>query len=257
MGMKKIKVAAVSYLNSKPLLYGLENSSLIDQIELTTDLPSVIAKQLLNDEIDVGLVPVRVIPALNEAHIISDFGITCDGEVGSVIICSEVPLDKAEKVFLDYQSRTSAALTQLLLNDYWKLNPEIIQSHPGYEEKIKGATAGLLIGDRALQMKARFNYVYDLGEAWKNYTGMPFVFACWVANKRLPGEFIERFNDANASGVDHLEKVSANQQKFYPGIDVKDYLSSKIQFNIDEEKKEALRYFLQMVSAKQEILVTE
>ena len=255
--MERIKVAAVSYLNSKPLLYGLENSPIIEEIELTTHLPSVIAKQLLNDEIDVGLVPVRIIPALNEAHIISDFGITCDGEVGSVVVCSEVPLAKAEKIFLDYQSRTSAALTQLLLKDYWKLNPEIVQSYPGYEEEIGKSTAGLLIGDRALQMKSRFNYVYDLGEAWKNYTGMPFVFACWVSNKKLPGEFISSFNKAVAFGVGHLEKVIAQQQKFYPGIDVRDYLSSKIKFAIDDVKKEALRYFLQLVSVKQEILATE
>jgi len=245
--MKKIKVAAVSYLNTKPFLYGFEHSQLINEIKLTTDLPSAIARQLLNDEIDIGLVPVRVIPGLREAHIISDYGITCDGAVGSVLICSQVPMEQIKKLFLDYQSRTSAALTQVLIRDYWKRQPEIIQSTPGYEDQIEGATAGLLIGDRALHLKSKFKYGYDLGEAWKNFTAMPFVFACWVSNKKIPEDFIQRFNETMAFGAHHLEEVIAEQQKNYPDVDVKDYLSSKIQFFIDGKKKEALDYFLKLV----------
>lgn len=253
--MKSIKVAAVSYLNTKPFLYGLEHSPVLDEIVLTTELPSVIAKQLLNNEVDVGLVPVRVIPALKEAHIISDYGITCNGEVGSVVICSQLPIEKIEKLFLDYQSRTSAALTQILIRDYWKLQPEIIQSSPGYEKKIEGTTAGLLIGDRALQLKSQFEFCYDLGEAWKNFTGMPFVFACWVSNKELPDEFSKRFNEAMAYGAHHLDEVILQQQKIYPDVNVTDYLASKIQFFIDDEKKSALNHFLKLVEASEKIPV--
>jgi chorismate dehydratase len=255
--MNKIKVAAVSYLNTKPFLFGLEHSPVLNEIELTTDLPSVIAKQLLNDEVEVGLVPVRVIPVLKEAHIISDYGITCNGAVSSVVICSQLPIEKTEKLFLDYQSRTSAALTQLLIRDYWKLQPEITQSSPGYEKKIEGTTAGLLIGDRALKLKSQFEFCYDLGEAWKNFTSMPFVFACWVSNKKLPDEFNKRFNEAMAYGVHHLDEVILHQQKIYPGVDVKDYLTSKIQFFIDEEKRKALRYFLQLVEEEAKAFVQQ
>jgi chorismate dehydratase len=192
-------------------------------------------------------VPVRVIPALKESYIISDYGITCDGPVGSVVICSQVPIERIEKLFLDYQSRTSAALAQILICDYWKLNPQIIQSSPGYENKIEGTTAGLLIGDRALHLKSKFKYGYDLGEGWKNFTGMPFVFACWVSNKKLPEEFIQRFNETMAFGAHHLEEVIAEQQNNYRDVDVKDYLSSKIQFFIDEKKTKAVDYFLKLV----------
>jgi chorismate dehydratase len=245
--MSRIKVAAVSYLNTKLFVYGLEHSPLLSQIELSVNPPSVIAEQLLRDEVDLGLVPVRVIPSLNEAHIISDFGISCDGAVGSVVICSSVPIESVEKLYLDYQSRTSAALARLLIHDYWKRHPDIAQSAPGFEEQIKGTTAGLLIGDRALHLKSRFEFCYDLGEAWKRHTGRPFVFACWVANKKLPAAFIAQFNDAMRAGVTNLPAVIQEQQPAYPDVDVKDYLTNRISFVMDEAKRNALRFFLASV----------
>ncbi len=249
--MSRIKVAAVSYLNTKPFVYGLEHSPLLSQIELTANPPSVIAGQLLRDEVDVGLVPVRVIPSLKEAHIISDFGITCDGEVGSVVICSAVPIESVEKLYLDYQSRTSAALAQLLIHDYWKLHPDIVQSAPGFEEQIKGTTAALLIGDRALHLKSKFEFCYDLGDAWKQHTGRPFVFACWVANKQLPSAFVAQFNDAMREGVKNLPSVILEQQRAYPDVDVRDYLTNRISFVMDEAKRDALKFFLESVSRRE------
>src|SRR4051794_25941902 len=104
---RKIRVGAVSYLNTKPLIYGLEQGYLKDDIELVYDYPSHIASMLLNDDIDVGLVPVAIIPKLKEAHIITDFCIGADGAVASVCLFSEVPLEDTEKILLDYQSRSS------------------------------------------------------------------------------------------------------------------------------------------------------
>jgi chorismate dehydratase len=248
---EKVKVAAVSYLNTKPFLFGLTHSPLLNSIQLELQHPSMIAKQLLNHEIDLGLVPVAVIPRLRESHTISDFGICCNGEVSSVVICSQVPLNEAEKLFLDYQSRTSSALTQLLLKDYWKANPRIVQASPGYEKQVMGKYAGLFIGDRALKLKERYDYCYDLGAAWKKFTGKPFVFACWVANRKLDDDFIHQFNEALSFGVAHLDEVIAEQQPIFPGVDVRDYLSAKMQFVLNEEKKQALNYFLQLIEKQQ------
>jgi len=248
---EKLRVGAVSYLNTKPFLFGLKHSPLIDNLQIGLQHPSMIAKQLLNHEIDLGLVPVAVIPRLRESHIISDFGICCDGEVSSVVICSQVPLHEAEKLFLDYQSRTSSALAQLLLKDYWKVNPRIVQASPGYEKQIMGKYAGLFIGDRALKLKERYDYCYDLGSAWKKFSGMPFVFACWVANRKLDEDFLESFNRALSFGVAHLDEVIEQQQLEYPEIDVRDYLSTKIQFVLNEEKKRAMNYFLQLLDKQQ------
>src|SRR5262245_50524519 len=117
----KIRVGAVSYLNTKPFLLGIERSEISKEIQLLLRHPSAIADDLMNGRIDAGLVPVSVIPRIKAANIISDFGICCDGEVGSVIICSQVSLEESEKLFLDYQSRTSAVLTQILLREFWKV----------------------------------------------------------------------------------------------------------------------------------------
>jgi chorismate dehydratase len=251
--MDKIKVAAVSYLNTKPFLFGLEHSCELPEMELSSSTPDEIAGKLLRHEIDLGLVPVRVIPLLKEAYIISDYGITCDGAVGSVVICSQVPMERIEKVFLDYQSRTSAALAQILVRDFWKLHPEIMQSSPGYEKKMEGTTAGLLIGDRALQLKSQFEYCYDLGEAWKKFTGRPFVFACWVSNKKLPDTFIAGFNAAMKKGIENLHLVIAQQQAVYPAMDVQDYLTNKVNFIIGEEKRKALDYYLRLVKESEPV----
>ncbi len=106
-------MGAVSYLNTKPLLYGLKHGHTIDNMELIEDYPSKIAQRLLNDEIDLGLVPVAIIPKLKEHHVISDFCIGAEGPVASVCIFSEVPIENVETILLDYQSRTSVALARI------------------------------------------------------------------------------------------------------------------------------------------------
>jgi len=120
-------VGAVSYLNTKPLLYGIRQAEIISAIELTIDYPSRIASMLLRDEIDIGLVPVAIIPQMKEYHINGDFCIGSDGPVASVCLFSEEPMDRIEKVLLDYQSRTSVELARVLLKQYWKIAPELAE----------------------------------------------------------------------------------------------------------------------------------
>ena len=117
--MKKIKVGAVSYLNTKPLLYGIRRSDeLMQQIELIEEYPSKIADKLISGMIDIGLVPVSIIPKLDEAHIVTDFCIGANGDVASVCLFSEVPLIEIKTVLLDYQSCTSVALIKILLKEF-------------------------------------------------------------------------------------------------------------------------------------------
>ncbi|HRH61426.1 MAG TPA: hypothetical protein PL045_12690, partial [Chitinophagaceae bacterium] len=109
--LKKIKIGAVSYLNTKPLLYGIQHyDALLQQVEIVEDYPAIIAEMLLTNEIDAGLVPVSIIPKMQEHHIISNFCIGAEGDVASVCLFSEVPVNEIETVMLDYQSRTSVAL---------------------------------------------------------------------------------------------------------------------------------------------------
>ena len=238
-------MGAVSYLNSKPLIYGFEQGRMKDEMDLIIDYPANIAAMLVDDRIDVGLVPVAVIPSLPEHYIISDYCIGCDGEVASVCLFSEVPLNQVETVLLDYQSRTSVALVKLLLKEHWKISPQLVAAGSNYEKDINGTTAGLVIGDRALQQRSRSAYIYDLGLAWKEMTGLPFVFAAWISNKKIDPAFISRFNEANAAGFDNLALVIDENKT--PVYDLLKYYTENIRYSYSEDQQKALQRFMQEI----------
>ena len=243
---RKIRIGAVSYLNTKPLLYGLQHESIREKIDISLDYPSQIAAKLLDDKIDVGLVPVAIIPRLKEYHIISDYCIGCNGPVGSVAIFSEKPLNQLTSVILDYQSRTSVMLARILMKNYWKLDPLFIDAAgEDFLLAIRDNTGGLVIGDRALSQKRKSAFMYDLGEAWKAYTGLPFVFAAWVSNKPLPSDFISAFNKANALGIENIDKVISQEKQ--PPADLMHYYTENISYLLDEEKKNGLAFFLSLM----------
>ncbi len=245
--MQKYKIALVSYLNSKPFLYGLKNYSFQSPIEFSVNTPAAIANQLLNNEVDLALVPVAILNEMKEYFMLPDFCIGCNGEVQSVSLFSEIPIQKCKSVLLDYQSRTSVMLAKILLEKHWKLNPEFVSTSEGYEQKIKGVTAGLVIGDRALQLKNKFPFVYDLGMEWKKFTNLPFVFAVWASAKKIPNEISSELKAAFESGMNSMSEVIAEEQINYLGIDVKDYLTNGISFQLNEEKLIGMKLFLQLI----------
>ena len=238
-------MGAVSYLNTKPLLYGISHSELISDIELVLDYPAQLAKMLQDGAIDLALLPVAAIPGIEGASIISDYGIAADGNVVSVALFSQVPVEDIQTVYLDYQSRTSVRLAQLLLEHYWKKEVIYKPASENYIDQINGTNAGVIIGDRALKQLHSFSHVYDLSAAWKAYTGLDFVFAAWVANKKLPADFISRFNAANAEGLKHLDAVIAENP--FPYYDLHTYYTKNIRFYLDDEKKNGLNKFLEMI----------
>jgi chorismate dehydratase len=244
--LKKIKVGAVSYLNTKPLLYGIRHHAVFEQIELIEDYPSNIARLLIENKIDVGLIPVAIIPRLNEHYIITDYCIGADGPVASVCLFSDAPIEEVQKVYLDYQSKTSVHLAKILLKDYWKINVEFIDtSGEDFRDLIKDTTAGVVIGDRALEQRTKSKYIYDLGEAWKKYTGLPFVFAAWIANKKLPEYFVTAFNEANGQGILHLDKVIAENSSLH--FDLEQYYTEYISYRLDQEKRKGMELFLDLL----------
>jgi chorismate dehydratase len=245
---RKIRVGAVSYLNTKPLIYGFEQGMMKDSVELTIDYPAKIAAALLADKIDIGLVPVAVIPEMKEYYIVSDYGIAADGAVASVCLFSEVPLDEIKTVLLDYQSRTSVSLVKLLIKELWKIDPVFEHTEGDFRDKIKGSTAAVVIGDRALEQRNRSAHIYDLGEAWKQLTGKPFVFAAWVSNKPMEPAFIKAFNEANEFGLKHItEIVQQNPCTFF---DLERYYTEFIIYSLDEEKKQGMKAFLSKLQGK-------
>jgi len=244
---KKVRVGAVSYLNTKPLIYGFEQGMMKDEVNLIIDYPSKIAAMLLEDEIDVGLIPVAVIPQMKQHFIISDYCIGSVGEVASVCLFSEVPLDKIENVLLDYQSRTSVALLKVLIKEYLKINVVFEETSGDYQSKISGTTAGLVIGDRALQQRKVSSYIFDLGFEWKNFTGLPFVFAAWISNKKLDEDFIKSFNEANTLGLNKIDEVV--KENPYNIFDLNHYYTNCIRFDLDENKKKGLELFLEKIKS--------
>jgi chorismate dehydratase len=241
---QKIKISAVNYLNSKLFIYGLQHADIKNEIELQLDIPSVCAEKLEEDSVDIGLVPVAILPELEEYHIISEYCIGADGEVGSVLLLSDVPMNEIKTVLLDHQSRTSVILVQVLAQKFWKIKPQWTDAADNYETMIKGNTAGVVIGDRTFSLKNKFKHVVDLSVEWKKFTQLPFVFACWVSNKKLPEDFIQRFNSALALGLANKQEVIREQKELFKLLDIKDYFENKISFSFDKTKKESLELFL-------------
>jgi chorismate dehydratase len=186
--LNKIKISAVKYTNTKPFIYGIERSDLLDQIDLSLDIPSDCAAKLINNEVDMGLVPVAVIPLVQNANIVGDYCIGSVGAVNSVFIFSNVPVAAIKTVKLDPQSRTSNKLAEVLLKFHFKVPVSFTADQTASTDAI------VLIGDRTFDRQRDFNFAYDLGEEWMKFTGLPFVYAAWVANKHIPAPFVKDFN---------------------------------------------------------------
>ncbi len=245
---KKYKLTAVSYLNTKPLLYGIFKSRIAERIELQLNMPSVCARKLREGSADIGLVPVAVIPELETPHIISDYCIGTVGAVQTVCLYGETPIENWEALYLDYQSRTSVELTKVLLREYWQLSPKLLTAEPGYESKIAGCTGGLVIGDRTIGMEARYSHVYDLGNIWMQHTGLPFVFAAWVSNRSLEADFIAEFNKALAQGIAAIPELTLLMPEQKSGFDLETYFTQHISYYLDDDKRRALALFLSQIS---------
>jgi chorismate dehydratase len=242
----KIKVAVVSYLNTRPLIKGFEHGVMSDRMELLEAFPSKLANMLANDEVDMALIPVAAIPGIKNAEVVSDFCIATDGAVASVCIFSHCPIQEVEELMLDYQSRSSVALTKILLKEYWKISPKLTHASPGYENEVMGNRAALIIGDRALQQRDDFPFVYDLGSAWKSLTNLPFVFAVWVANKKIPSDFLINFNQVVQDGLNQMDEVIAQQD--VPFYDIRTYYTDNIKYILNDEKRESMRLFLEKIN---------
>ena len=242
--MTKYKIASVSYLNSKPFLYGLKNYPFKSQIEYSVDTPAKISDRLLNGEVDLALVPVAVLSQMKEYYLLKGFCIGANGPVQSVCLFSELPIEKCNAVLLDYQSRTSVMLTKILMQKLWKLKPEFVSTNEGYEQNIKDKTAALVMGDRALELKNKFPFVYDLSEEWKKLTNLPFVFAAWISATKIPDEIEVELTSAFQFGINSIDKVVIEEQVNYSSIDVNDYLMNGISFILDDEKIKAMNLFL-------------
>ena len=249
--MSIIRISAVKYANTYPFIYGLAESGFDKKVILETDHPADCAEKLINGKVDIGLIPVAVLPLLKEYHIISDYCIGANGNVRTVMLLSNCPFDEIRNIYLDYRSRSSVKLTQVLAKNSWKREFNWISTSIDFDFLNLGFNeAVVLIGDQCFEFENSFRFKVDLAREWKEFSGLPFVFACWAADKHLDNEFIIDFNKALQLGVNNIDAVV---EKFgntgvITGKILKSYLLENIDFNFNDEKKTGLKLFLELMS---------
>ncbi|MEJ5961632.1 menaquinone biosynthetic enzyme MqnA/MqnD family protein [Pedobacter immunditicola] len=238
--MNKIKISAVCYTNTKPFIYGIEHSDVINKIELSLDIPTDCAAKVIDGQVDIGLMPVAAFPLVPNGNLIGGYCIGSVGAVNSVFIFSKVPVAQIETLRLDSHSRTSNNLARVLLKFYWKQDITFTTDSEAETDAI------VLIGDRTFGKKREYAYSYDLGEEWMNFTGLPFMYAAWIANKNIPEDFIQEFNEALKSGLEHRQELLKDLPEI-DHFDMEDYMMNKLNFELTDEKREAMTLFLSYI----------
>ncbi|TRZ74536.1 MAG: radical SAM protein [Bacteroidetes bacterium] len=243
--MKPLNISAVSYLNTFPFVYGIQRSGYLRDYQLYLEVPSMCAERLRSGEADIALVPAGALPDFPDYHIVSDYCLGAVKNVITVLLLSNKPLEKIKKVYLDFDSRTSVRLTQILARSFWNIKPVFETLKPGQAEDALDREALVAIGDKTFGIRDHYRYSYDLAEEWIKFTGLPFVFAVWVATKRLPGPVLSQFNKALLFGIDNIDGVLEFYKERLPkNADCRQYLTENISYTFDKAKREGLNLFL-------------
>ncbi len=253
MSHNAIRVSVIKYLNSIPFVFGLEKFADTLQVEMQFNTPADCARKLKSGDVDVGLIPISEIPSLPDSYIIGEFCIGAEGPVFSVCLAGDKPIDQLERIYLDPHSRSSVNLVKILAADLWKKDFIWLDAESGFEKTlIKHTDGGVVIGDKVFGIAGKYPYQYDLAEAWKRLTGLPFVFAAWVANRTLDESWIKDFNKALAFGVNSIPDVLKRFSGDYKlhGADLFDYLTNKISYPLDKQKRAGMALFLQKLKNK-------
>lgn len=248
--MGRIRIGAVSYLNTKPLIYDLDQ--LAPQAELILDLPSRLADQLAIGQLDVALIPVVELFRGSNYSILPDVSIASHGPVLSVTVFSKVPWKKISSLAVDEGSRTSAALAQVLLQKRYSTQPSLrpfLMNQPAEECE---ADAVLLIGDRAMRAALPgYPYSFDLGQEWTEWTGLPFVYAVWAVRPHVDlGLVAQALQQAKQRGLERIAEI-AWREAAQLGLDAafcRRYLTNIIRFDLGAAEWKGLQHFYQLVA---------
>src|SRR5215510_1036578 len=253
--MPQLRISAISYLNTAPLMWNFENGesaqSLKQHFQVSYTIPSHCADALKAGTADIGIIPVAAYTTIPDLVIVPDVAIACKNQVRSILLVSKVPLEKIRSVATDSSSRTSSALVQIFLKKFVGANAGFTAQKPDLREMLRWHDAGMLIGDVALQAETTGLYVYDLAEEWRRWTYLPFVFAFWAvcraALENLSAEVnVARvFQQSRDHGLQHIteitnawaERLSLNQES------IREYLTTNIDYSLDEDNIKGLRLF--------------
>lgn len=242
-----LRIGAVNYLNTKPLVFGLDQ--LAPHAQVVYDLPSRLADRLAEGELDVALIPSFELFSRPDYQVVSDACIGCRGPVLSVKLFSRVPVTAIRSLATDEGSRTSAVLLQILLAEQFDVHPQIVPLPIGSGLNDVTADAALLIGDRAIHSPdGRFETVWDLGDQWYRWTGLPFVFALWAGRSEADlGDLDTALAAARDLGVANLEQIAATEAAplGLTGPQCLDYLRDNLNFFLGPQQQQGLGRFYQ------------
>lgn len=247
--MARLRIAAVSYLNTATFVYGLEHEASRLHADLVLQIPALCARSILERSVDVALVPVAALVKDPSLEVITNYCIGANGAVRTVVVMSTTPIEQIETIMLDSHSRTSAALVKLLCREYWKISPrfEELTDYSEVSSPVPGK-GYLLIGDKVFEHENTMPYCYDLALEWKRYTSLPFVFAAWVARPGVDKEAVAEIESALRYGVEHIEEAVAQSRYADISPTAIDYLTNNIDFNLDIDKRKALEMFLRKIA---------
>lgn len=245
-----VRIGVVGYLNARPLTLTLPR--LLPEARITVDLPSRLADGLADGRLDVALVPSIECFKNPQWSIISDACVACDGPVRSVKLFGRVPVERIRTLGLDEGSRTSAALVRILLKERFGLEPELHPLPIGTALEDCRADAVMLIGDRAmLPMTGPFEFVWDLGDEWSRQTGLPFVFAMWIARSGIDLPSVaEALSAARDEGVERLDEIArCEAPKLGLSQDeCRTYLRENLDFRLSDRQRQGLQKFRELAA---------
>ncbi|MEW4488557.1 menaquinone biosynthesis protein [Thalassoglobus sp. JC818] len=245
-----IRVGAVSYLNSRPLVESLDTYQ--PEIALSLDVPSRLADQLAIGDLDVALIPSVEAFVDSDYKTVSDACVATHGPVLSVKLYFRVPPGKVKTLALDEGSRTSAALAQIMLAERYGVHPDRIQLPLNQTTSDTAADAVLLIGDRAMfPPQETFHSVWDLGEEWVKWTGLPFVFAMWTTRSGLALNGVERIlQQARDLGLERINEIAIDGANTLglPQEMTQQYLTKNLYFKMGEAERAGLRLFRRLAA---------
>jgi len=260
----KIRISVVQYLNSVPLAWGILEGPQKEQFDAVYSTPAECAAQLAAGNVDIGLIPSIEYQRIPGTRIVPGPTVSSQHRAASVLLLSKMPLSKVRSVACDRGSRTSVALTRVILDGFYKNRPTFRESDPDPAQMLVESDAALLIGDIALQFKKDNKYstsfmvgnygqegpqaiqVFDLVERWNSLTGLPFVFAFWTARQGFSEHaVVEQLVDSRAFGLANLDHIAARYaQSLKLDKDfLLQYLEKNMDYNMDQYGVEALHEF--------------
>lgn len=235
------RIAAVSYLNTVPFIYGIRHAADL-RAELLLTSPALCARNFIAGDADIALLPSSVVPELKGAEIVTDFCIGAEREMLATVV-SNTPIEEVRRIRVDGDACASVQLAGYLAAKRWKVAPEwLAMEECSALDTPQDGDAFLLVGDKALDHDDEFIYSYDLAAEWREETGLPFVFAVWVARKGVPYEVTDALEEALTFGVERIYEAVA-QSGCSDRPYAYDYLTRDIDFLFDSEKRKALQKF--------------